>query len=87
MLGQCSIMLGQCSIMLEQCSIMHAQYSKVRFAQAGEINNFSSALRIFDRLGDSSQNFRHGLLVPGRLVDFGKISLYCHLPHSIVVEV
>ena len=46
MLGQRSIMLGQCSIMLGQCSIMRAQYSTVRFAQAGEINNFSSDLRI-----------------------------------------
>ena len=54
MLGQCSIMLGQCSIMLEQCSIMRAQYSTVLFAQAGEISNFSSDLRIFGRLCDSS---------------------------------
>ena len=84
-LGQCSIMLEQCSIMLEQCSIMRAQYSKARFAKAGEINNVSSDLRIFGRLCDS--DFRHGLLVPGRLVDFGKTSLYFHLPHSVVAEV
>ena len=54
MLKQCSIMLGQCSIMLEQCSVMGAQYLTLRFAQAGEINTFSSDLRIFGRLCDSS---------------------------------
>ena len=64
------IMLGQCSIMLGQCSRMRAQYSTLRFAQAGEINNFSSDLRIFGRLCDSSLIFRHGLPVPSRLVDF-----------------
>ena len=43
------------------------QYSTVHFAQAGEINNFSFDLRIFGRLWRLFADFRHGLLVPGRL--------------------
>ena len=72
-LGQCSIMLGQCSIVLGQCSIMLGHCSIM-------LGHAVQTLRLFT-------DFRHGLLVPARLVDFGKISLYFHLPHSVVVEV
>ena len=75
MLGQCSIMLGQCSIMLGQCSIMLGQYWTVRFAQAGEINNFSSDLRFFGRLCDSSLISVTDCLFRRVLSTFGKISL------------
>ena len=71
MLGQCSIMFGQCSIMLGQCSTTRAQYSTVRLAQAGEITNFSSGLRIFGRLCDSSLISVTDCLFRGVLVDFG----------------
>ena len=64
-----------------------AQYSTVRFAQAGEINNFSSDLRIFGRLCDSSLISVTDCLFRRVLSTFGKISLYFHLPHSVVVEV
>ena len=75
MLGQCSIMLGQCSIMLDQCSIMRAQYSTVRLAQAGEIN-FSSDLKIFGRLCDSSLISVTDCLFRGILAKFHSISTF-----------
>ena len=49
---------------------MRAQYSTVRFAQAGEINNFSSDLEDFWQTFRFFTDFRHGLLVLARLVDF-----------------
>ena len=55
---------------------------RVRFAQAGEINIFSSDLRIFGRFCDSSLISVTDCFFRRVLSTFGKISLYFHLPCS-----
>ena len=83
----CSGSARSCSGSARSCSGSRAQYSTVRFAQAGEVNNFSSDLRIFGRLCDSSLISVTDCLFRGDLSTLAKFHSISTCPHSVVVEV